>query len=208
MNALSLGHSHEGRPLLAYAFGQGPTWALVHGGIHGDEPGAVAAAERFCRRLGTEGPRIIIVPAVNPDGLAANQKDNARGVDLNRNFPASSWCADHPTGYYPGSAPLSEPESRALATLIENEKPAHLIALHQPFRCINFDGPAQKLAQAMAEATGWPVVANLGYPTPGSFGSYYGIDHNLPVITLELPRPAGEEDFAATLRALALICAR
>ena len=167
------GRSVAGRAIHAYAVGTGPTRLLVHGGIHGDEPGARSLVEAFAEGLAAfRGPRVVLIPAVNPDGLAAGVKDNARGVDLNRNFPARSFgdAALRP-GDSPGAAPLSEPESRFLAAIVEAEAPARIVAVHQPFRCVNYDGPAAALAARMAAACGWPVWADIGYPTPGSFGS-------------------------------------
>jgi murein peptide amidase A len=185
-----IGHSVEGRPI--EAFGDGPL--LVFGAIHGDEPGSAELCRRFLR------PGAIVVPVVNPDGLARNQKDNARGVDLNRNFPARNWSPGHPPGYFPGGAPLSEPETAALERLIEAHQPRVLVAVHQPFACVNWDGPAAALAGEMAAACGLPARASIGYPTPGSLGSLYGVDRGLPVITLELPRDA--IDWQGCLRAL------
>src|SRR5439155_25085717 len=104
--------------------------------------------------------------------------------------------------YHPGERPLSEPESAALASVVERVRPRVLVAVHQPLRLVNWDGPAEPLARAMSEAAGYPAVASVGYPTPGSFGACYGIDRALPVITLELPRAAQADDFAGCLRAL------
>ena len=53
---------------------------------------------------------------------------------------------------------------------------------------INFDGPALELARRMSKINHYPVTSDIGYPTPGSFGTYAGIEHNIPTITLELPR--------------------
>ena len=196
----------RGQPIEALAFGVGPTRLLVHGGIHGDEPASAGIAERFSRVLGDrlhETPRVVIVPAANPDGLAAGTKDNARGVDLNRNFPAENFSPTaHKPGYFPGPHPLSEPESAALAALVDRERPGSIVALHQPFRCVNFDGPARALAEELARASGWPVVEDIGYPTPGSFGSCYGRDRGLAVITLELPASPTAPDLACALAAL------
>jgi protein MpaA len=189
-----IGSSVEGRPI--EAFGDGAL--LVFGAIHGDEP----QSAELCRRFWQTGPRAVVVPVVNPDGLSRGQKDNARGVDLNRNFPSRNWSAQHPPGYFSGESPLSEPESAALARLIDDLSPRALIAVHQPFACVNWDGPAESLAVEMAAACGYPARASVGYPTPGSFGSLYGVDRALPVITLELPRTVGEADFAGCLRAL------
>jgi protein MpaA len=207
-----VGRSVAGAPIEAERFGpDGEIAALVFGAIHGDEPGSAELCRRLAAALRTRPPdagAILVVPVANPDGLGAGTKDNARGVDLNRNFDARNWTADHPPGYHPGARPLSEPESAALAALIEKFRPRALVAVHQPFRCVNWDGPAQELAARMSAACGYPAVASVGYPTPGSFGSRYGVDAGLPVITLELPRPVADEDFAACLRALECVTMR
>ena len=172
---------------------------LVFGGIHGDEPGSV----ELCRRYQARAPDgVVILPAINPDGLAHNRKNNARDVDLNRNFPSRNWSREHPPGYDPGPHPLSEPETQALARTIDELAPKVIVAVHQPFRCVNWDGPAEALARQMSEACGYPAKASVGYPTPGSFGSLYGIDRGIPVITFELPRPVPDEDWAGCLAAL------
>ena len=202
--------SVEDRPLTVERIGptDGPVLALVFGGIHGDEqetPAAVALLAASLR-ASPPGAAILCIERANPDGLARGSKDNARGVDLNRNFPSRNWSAAHRPGYFPGASPASEPETRWLCELIETTSPARLVAVHQPFACVNFDGPARALADAMSRACGWPVVEDLGYATPGSFGSRYGLDAGLPVITLELPRPAAAAELARALAALRAAC--
>ena len=115
------------------------------------------------------------------------RKNSARDVDLNRNFPARSFTTDHAPGYFPGPAPLSEPETRVISDLVAREAIAAVVAVHAPFGCVNFDGPAAAWAASVATACGWPARADIGYPTPGSLGSWLGIDRGLPVLTLELP---------------------
>jgi protein MpaA len=128
-----------------------------------------------------------VVAALNPDGLARGQKNSARDVDLNRNFAASNFTPAHAPGYDPGPGPLSEPETAALAALLAREAITRIVAVHAPFACVNYDGPAEAWAQAVAAACGWPVQADIGYPTPGSLGSWWGRDRMLPILTLELP---------------------
>ena len=140
----------------------------------------------------------------NPDGLAAGSKNNARGVDLNRNFAARSWISTHAPGYHPGAVPESEPETRALARLIEHSGARRLVALHSPFRTVNYDGPARALAERMAAANGYGTSADIGYPTPGSFGSRYGVDLGFEVITLEIPDVPFETAWAENREALAI----
>lgn len=181
--------------------------ALIFGAIHGDEPGAAELCRRFVAALAEAPPptRTLVVPVANPDGLAAGRKNNARDVDLNRNFAARNWRREHAPGYDPGPAPGSEPEAAALAALVDRWQPRALVAVHQPFRCVNWDGSGRALADAMAAACGYPSVASVGYPTPGSFGSRYGVDEGRCVVTFELPRPVPDADWAGCL--LALRCA-
>jgi protein MpaA len=200
-----IGRSVEGREIEAWRIGPaGPVAMLLFGAIHGDEPGSAELCRRYRASLAgtTLEQAVVVVEVANPDGLARHHKDNARGVDLNRNFAAGSWTATHPAGYHPGHAPLCEPESAALAALVDRLAPQVLVAVHQPFRCINWDGPAEALARRMSEACGYPPVASVGYPTPGSFGACYGIDRGLAVITFELPRPVEEAEWSACLAAL------
>jgi protein MpaA len=138
----------------------------------------------------------------NPDGLAAGTKNNAHDVDLNRNFAAASWRREHEAGYDPGPAPESEPETRALAELIRASGATRLVALHSPFRTVNFDGPARALAERMAALNGYGVTDDIGYPTPGSFGGRYGRDLGLEVITLEIPAVSIEQAWAENRAAL------
>jgi protein MpaA len=70
-------------------------------------------------------------------------------------------------------------------SLIQDLKPAQVIALHAPLGCID-DASQSPLAQRLAKRTGMPLVPDVGYPTPGSFGSW-GADRGLPVITYEFP---------------------
>jgi protein MpaA len=193
----ALGQSVEGRAIRGRRHGRPGPALLVFGGIHGDEPASVEALIELAFRLqGHEqghrddgagrGP-VWLVPAVNPDGVARGSKNSAHDVDLNRNFPARSFVTAHAPRYFPGPAPLSEPETRVIADLLAREPIAAVVAVHAPFACINYDGPAADWAEAVAAACGWPARADIGYPTPGSLGSWLGIDRGLPVLTVELP---------------------
>lgn len=187
MQTRTLGTSRQGRAIVEHARGS-EGGLLVFGAIHGDEPGSALLCERFLARVAPlDGPSLSIVPVLNPDGLLRNHKDNANGVDLNRSFPARSWTREHPVPYFPGSRPGSEPETQVLAQLVEARRPDLIIAVHQPFECVNWDGPADDVAAAISVRTGLPLRPGMGYPTPGSFGSWAGVDRGIAVITLELP---------------------
>jgi murein peptide amidase A len=146
----------------------------------------LARSGRSSAASGSPGP-VWVLPVANPDGIARGSKNSARDVDLNRNFPSRSFTTDHRPGYFPGPAPLSEPETQLVAALIARERVAAVVAVHAPFACVNYDGPAAAWAEAVAAVCGWPAQADIGYPTPGSLGSWLGVDRGLPVLTLELP---------------------
>ena len=196
-----VGRSVSGRPIVAAAWGDGPC-ILVVGGVHGDEPASGWAAYRLAV-LAPAGPvRVVVLPVLNPDGFAGHAKDNARGVDLNRNFPTRDFGSRRREGYDPGPAPGSEPETMVLQKLLERERPVRVLAIHQPLTCVNFDGPAAAWAEVIGHAAGLPVRADLGYPTPGSLGTFRGVEGGLPVVTLELGPGDPETEWGRAERAL------
>ena len=210
-----LGTSVNGAPISMTVFGAGPDVTFVFCAIHGDEPTAAYVGKKLLEHLQRSpdvgaNRTIALLAIANPDGVAARTRTNANGVDCNRNFPASNW--KHRPGFVrsnPGLRPASEPETRAVIKAIELLKPARIISVHSGLRCNNPDGPpaAAELAALLARHNGYPVQASVGYPTPGSFGSWAGTDLHIPVVTLELPRhnngeKAWAENKAGLLEAL------
>lgn len=201
-HAIPLGYSVQGRPIEAFRFGTRGPVALILAGFHGDEQAGVHVARQLAELLAVEPDlcgrwRVVIVANVNPDGFARRARRNARRVDLNRNFPAADWRrGDSPDAPPGGPAPLSEPESAIVRDLVVELKPRFILSVHAITRdrqCNNYDGPAERLAQAMAARNGYPAKASIGYPTPGSFGRWAGAEQGIPTVTLELPARASAE---------------
>lgn len=194
-HTFELGRAVNGAPLALQIFGDGPDAVLIFGGIHGDEPSSASLALALVAHLRDHpeayaGRTVAILPVANPDGLAAGTRGNAHGVDLNRNFPAENWKKH---GRRNGAAPASEPETQALMRALLVVQPRRIVSIHSIQRgkqCNNYDGPAEALARRMAAHNGYPVRPAMGYPTPGSFGSWAGIERGIPTITLELPDDA------------------
>jgi predicted deacylase len=179
-----------------HQFGPPRNPVLVIGGIHGDEPTSVDVANALIDELKQAPPSsrgVVVLPVANPDGYAIGSRLNARRVDLNRNFPSTNYKASRSPALRSGDFALSEPESKAIHDAIRELQPSVLISIHSirgPRQCNNYDGPGQEIAQRMARHNGYPVKASIGYPTPGSLGSYAGKDLMIPMVTLELPRTA------------------
>ena len=172
--------------------------SLIIGVFHGDEPQGKYLIEKYLESNFSPSKSkilrrgVLFIPCLNPDGMQLGTRTNANGVDLNRNFPTKNWgedtssAGDNPADYFGGKAAGSEIETKFVMEIIEEYKPERILTLHAPYKVVNYDGPAQDWAEEISEIIGYPVEASIGYPTPGSFGTYCGIERNIPTITLEL----------------------
>jgi len=190
------GHSALGCRLEGFGPQSGPVDVLLMAAMHGDESDTTVVLSEALRTVPPGAMYNPVLLSVNPDGAQRGTRCNARGVDLNRNLPSVNWCDD--TVRYrghgeakqeielsPGSEPASEPETQALLSLLERLQPRNIVSLHAPLACIE-DPAGGKLAQWAAEMTGLPMVPSVGYPTPGSFGSWCS-DNGIGILTWELP---------------------
>jgi murein peptide amidase A len=139
-----VGRSVEKRSIEAVQVGDpaGTRVALVVGVTHGDEPAGLRIARAVKRRAAADqgalsGTQLWVIATVNPDGVRAHARKNARGVDLNRNFPYR-WRGGlpHSSGYYPGPRPASEPETRAVMAFARRIRPDLSIWYHQPWGAV------------------------------------------------------------------------
>ena len=170
-----IGRSVLGRPIVVARVGDpaAPRKVLVVGCIHGDEGAGRAVVNRL--REGGAAPagvELLLVRDLNPDGRARRRRQNARGVDLNRNS-SRGWRNLGPPGsrYYAGPRPFSEPETRAIRALILHERPAVAIWYHQPFGVVDFpESGSARLTRAYARLSGLPAQ-RLG-ARPGSMSRW------------------------------------
>ena len=203
------GESREARLLRYRAFGKGRRTVLIVGGLHGDEPAGVIAALKLADELKRHEKKLrcraIVVPCINPDGLVAQTRVNAGKVDLNRNFPAENWQATFVKEHnHPGAEPASEPETRALIALMEQFPPDLVIQLHQPFNAIYPDYNVDlRLLERMSTLSGIPILWDIGYGTPGSFGSYLKSKYaDTGMITYEMCRADIEPEYRRIVQSL------
>jgi murein peptide amidase A len=195
--AETIGRSVQDRPIAVQVAGDSDAAlrVMVVGSIHGNETAGHAVIRRL-RALGPPGGmRIWTVRTVNPDGVAAGTRGNARGVDLNRNFP-HRW---RPTRgpYYSGPRPASEPETRALMRLIRRVKPTVTIWFHQHLNMVVLARRNLGLQRRFARLAG----LRAGYlpPYPGTATGWSNA--TLPGTTaFVVELPAGRLSPAATRR--------
>lgn len=189
------GASVDGIPLTVHLPESGSAEVVVLAAIHGDEPETTVAVSEALRCLPAGELQAAVILCGNPDGMVRGTRGNARGVDLNRNFPTSNWRPD-PVFYKsrandardisltPGPEPASEPETRALLSLIERLKPRAVVSLHSALACVD-DSGASHLGRQLADRCTLPFLTEIGYPTPGSMGTWAG-ERGLNLVTLEL----------------------
>jgi hypothetical protein len=182
-----------GAPAVPAPNAPAPETVLFLGGVHGDELSPLYTSFRVLLELTKEptrrpqGIRLVYVALVNPDGLHSNYgaRKNGNDVDLNANLGSMT----------------PESETRFVIDLIDRYKPSHVISLHGPFGWVDYDGPALEPGAPAAERDHileWTTrVADAGHGklalknefpvSPGSLGSYGGVQRGLHVMTLELP---------------------
>ncbi len=150
-----VGRSVRGRPIVAHVLGSAAASRrlLIVGCIHGDECAGRAIVAALERRPPPPGVQLWLVPMFNPDGAAADTRQNADSVDLNRNFPYR-WRPGGGPVYYAGPRPLSEPETRAAVRLVARVRPAVTIWFHQHEDLVDMAGGDRGVARRYAELAG------------------------------------------------------
>ncbi len=167
----TIGYSAQGRPIVASHRGTpGGTVILVVAVIHGNENAGLAVLEDLRTMPLPPGVDLWLMDAMNPDGLANDERHNGNGVDLNRNFPHDWTQVAVPGDWeYSGTGPASEPETQAFMAFADRIRPALTLWYHQDLYRISpsnrSDGP---LRERYAEITGLPIISVTG-------GTYTGV---------------------------------
>ena len=156
---VEVGRSIQGRPLRTIGYGRGPIEVLLWSQMHGDEATATRALADLLAFLAggggeddrlhgliTDRLRLTLLPLVNPDGAELPQRENAVGIDLNRD-----------------AVRRASPEAQALGQLRDRVKPVFGFNLHdQDVRRTAGPGGLQVALALLAP----PAGPELGYGPP------------------------------------------
>lgn len=199
----TIGYSVQGRPINAYFFGSGQT-TIYTGAIHGNEVSTKYLMDRWIQELDANpgkipsGKRVIVVPTINPDGFGAGKRVNARNIDLNRNFAVSDWKKDiedtngNPFPGGGGEQPMSEPETKAIASFVAQQHPALVISYHSTgsLAIPNQIGQSGARASQYASLSGYKLSSGgggeFGYQITGTADDYYGEQLGIASVLIEL----------------------
>ena len=212
-SVFSIGTSVLGRGITAYSFGSGAGKIVFVGTTHGDEQSSTYLLNNWVSYLESNAHRIpknrtiVVIPNLNPDGFASSRRTNAHNVDLNRNFPANDWKQSvtmpggsiNPSGG--GSAPLSEPESRALANYVLGQAPQLVLTYHATGGVVvpNDSGNSRALAGIYDQQSNVYHMSNsaskgfFNYDTTGAFEDWLYDKVGIPCLLIELWTKTGYE---------------
>lgn len=187
-----IGTSVDDRPIYAYHLGDphATTKAVILGNMHGDEPAGVHVIRTIVGGPAIDHVNLWVVPTMNPDGLAAHTRQNAHGVDLNRNW-GYQWV--HQTGRYnSGPHPFSEPETQAMRVFLNRVHPTFVVSFHQPLHGVDSDQPKNKhLMYRLSHNLGLSEKPfTCGGVCHGTMTGWYNHNHLGACITVEFgPAP-------------------
>ncbi len=196
MEMFKFGETKLGLPIHAYNFKAHNTsvkkaHVLIIGGVHGDEPEGVVASRALLEIFRTQynlDLEITIVPEFNPEGILNKTRGNSNLVDLNRNLPTQDWSPIAATARYnPGPSALSEKENQHLVQWLDRNSVQLIISLHSWKPMLNTNGDIPE-ALVISKKTGYVIEPDIGYPTPGSLGTYAGLEKKIPTLTYEIQR--------------------
>ena len=164
---VTLGRSVRGIPIVAHERGDPRSHrkVLVVGCIHGTECAGIAVVQLLARAEPPNDVDLWLVPNLNPDGYASHTRQNAHGVDLNRNFGAMWERIGHRGSLqWSGPRPFSEPETRIARRLILRLRPALTLWFHQPQALVRAWGPSIPAGRRYARLAGAPF-RSLAWPS-------------------------------------------
>ncbi|MCL1877347.1 MAG: M14 family metallocarboxypeptidase [Defluviitaleaceae bacterium] len=211
-----IGESRLGRPLHALTLGTGAKSILINAAHHANEWITTPLLFRFMQETAAEfsakPPQNItlhFIPLVNPDGVDLvlhsqemhTWKANICGVDLNSNYPANwqkarlhkfsrGYTAPGPRDFV-GPAPLSEPESCAMAAYTTFMDIDITVSLHTQgeeiyWRYMDFDPPgAADLARRFSSASGYALTDVPDESSHGGYRDWFISKFNRPGFTIE-----------------------
>ena len=199
-NETVIGTSVQGRTITAYHFGTGDTELLFIGGIHGGYEWNTSLVAYEAMDYLKANPDVIpsnlkvtVIPVLNPDGLfkvagtegrftasdisssqtvQTSGRFNGNTVDLNRNFDCD-WIAEgkwQNTNVSGGTEAFSEPESQAIKSYIESNKPVAVVTWFSAAggvyasNCHNgVSKETNAIMKTFADASGYPAYASFDF---------------------------------------------
>jgi murein peptide amidase A len=186
-----IGRSVEGRAIRAWRLGERRTAStgriprvVLISTMHGNEPATRHILTSLRDGHPIVGIDVWVVPVYNPDGLRAGSRRNARGVDLNRNYP-NNW-APLSGNYYSGPKPASEPETRAMMRFLREVDPDFVLSFHQPLNGVDVNVERPRFARKVARHLRLPTTnLDCGGTCHGTMTGWFNNNFDGFALTIE-----------------------
>ena len=185
-----IGHTVRGQDIVAWRLGQptSPRKVVILSAMHGDETGPSRILYNLRDGRTIRGADVWVVPRYNGDGIRRHTRQNARGVDLNRNFPRH-W--KHQAGATSsGPRPASEPETRAVMRFLRRIHPDFVVSFHQPLHGVGrTDGKGGYFVQRLHRGLRLPVKSfNCSGVCHGTMTEWFNATQSGIAVTVEYGR--------------------
>lgn len=176
---IEVGKSVSGKPIQLCHVGGSKAGSensmLVIGSVHGNEPAGKEVVDELVKLGARPDTDLWVIRDANPDGANLTTRQNANGVDLNRNFPTNWLPSEIGAKTYSGTNPASEPETQSLMRAIDLVKPKILITIHQPYGLVDCSqGADENLDERLAQLTGLPATCIPGEMADSPTNTYTG----------------------------------
>jgi len=222
MTDLTLGMSTQGRSINVLRVGDGPRKLVLVGAVHGGPERntfvlVTELAAHFRANPGAVPPDVslYIMPTLNPDGLELDIRQNANGIDLNRNMdtsadscPENDWSQQVAGAYgiisnTGGAYSESEVESRLIRDFLLD---AHGVIFFHTSGGVVFPAcdhaPSNMLARVFGEGAGYAFIPKWDlYAITGGMHDWAG-GLGIAAITPELitaDQPETEQNLAGVM---------
>lgn len=193
-----IGTTPQGEPIRAYVLGdpESTNRIVVLGQMHGDEPAGTRVVSALRTLTPPADTAIWLIPTMNPDGQARRTRTNARGVDLNRNFPTRWEEGGTGTRQWSGPRAASEPETQTMMNFLRDVRPTAVLSFHQPFGVVDIThSPARKAGRLLSRWMNLPARAvDCSGPCPGTLTEWATRELGTIAITIEMPAAVSREE--------------
>jgi protein MpaA len=190
VEARTIGQTVKKRGILAWRLGQpgAKRKVVILGAMHGNETGPSRILYNLRDGRPIKGADIWVVPQYNRDGVARHTRQNAHGVDLNRNYPRNWKRMGGATNSGPRAA--SEPETKAIMAFLRKIRPNFVVSFHQPLRGVGRTvRRGSSFVQRLHRGLGLPVKSfNCSGQCHGTMTEWFNANFPGVAVTVEYGR--------------------
>ena len=200
VEARTIGRTVKKRGILAFRLGQpgAKRKVVILGAMHGNETGPSRIIYNLRDGRPINGADIWVIPQYNRDGVVRHTRQNAHGVDLNRNYPRNWKKMGGATNSGPSAA--SEPETKAIMAFLRKVRPNYVVSFHQPLNGVGRTvGRGSSFVQRLHRGLHLPVKSfNCSGECHGTMTEWFNANFSGVAVTVEYGRGVSRKQATRT----------